>query len=91
MKAEKMTAVFSRPPAKQQIAIACDLISSGSTALDCLKGFRKTAVITDRNVMRLHWKSLEGILKSAGIRHELFSIEPGEKSKSLSEAGRISN
>ncbi|MFH1234826.1 MAG: hypothetical protein V1493_04415, partial [Candidatus Diapherotrites archaeon] len=63
MKAEKMAAVFSRPPIKQEIEIGCGILDSGSKALDCLKGFRKISVVTDRNVMGLHGKRLEGILE----------------------------
>jgi 3-dehydroquinate synthetase len=47
------------------------------------------AIITDRNVARLFANRIDKDLASAGFRPTLITIPPGEKSKTLEQAGAI--
>ncbi len=47
------------------------------------------ALITDDNVNRLYGQSFSAMLEAAGLRHDVFTVAPGEKSKSTDTFARL--
>jgi shikimate kinase / 3-dehydroquinate synthase len=54
-----------------------------------LPNVRKTWIVTDENVARIHGGPVRALLDEAGLQPTLVTVPPGETSKSLSGAGSL--
>ncbi|MFH0801118.1 MAG: 3-dehydroquinate synthase [bacterium] len=54
----------------------------------CAEGLERVLLISDANVAALYAALVQRALRRAGISSDLFVFPPGEKSKTLAEAGR---
>ena len=52
------------------------------------EGLERVLLISDANVAALYAAPVQRALRRAGISSDLFVFPPGEKSKTLAEAGR---
>ena len=64
------------------ILIGEDLISNFPTYLEGILSRNFLAIITDKNVERVHLSRLVKALSASGIETKILSIDPGEGSKS---------
>jgi 3-dehydroquinate synthase len=65
------------------------LIANAHAHIAPLLGARRTTVITDETVARLHGPALRGSLERAGVRVREIVVPPGEGSKSFAELERV--
>ena len=67
---------------KYPVLIEKGLLESVPERLKSLFPKSRFALITDENVSRLYGQSFSAALEAAGLRHDVFTVAPGEKSKS---------
>ncbi|MDR0596358.1 MAG: 3-dehydroquinate synthase [Clostridiales Family XIII bacterium] len=73
------------------IVIGCGAISAAGALVGKLAGGDDVCVVSDENVWALHGAALEAALDSAGTRHSVFVIPPGEGSKNINQLAAIYN
>jgi 3-dehydroquinate synthase len=72
-----------------EVRIGTGLLAGAGEALAPLLKRRRTAVVTDETVARLHGAALTEAFERAGIAAHLITIPPGEESKSFAELERL--
>ncbi|MBN1366978.1 MAG: 3-dehydroquinate synthase [Dehalococcoidales bacterium] len=71
------------------ILIGSELLVKTGVKLKELGFSGKTVIITDMTVNELYGQVLESSLSGAGFETVVFTLEPGEKQKTLANAGRL--
>lgn len=71
------------------VLIQKGLLESVPDRLEAMYPKSRFALITDDNVNRLYGQSFSVMLEAAGLRHDVFSIAPGEQSKSTDTFARL--
>ena len=72
-----------------EVRIGPGLLAGAGQATAALFPGRRTAVVADAAVARLHGPALLGSLAAAGLRTTLVEVPPGEGSKSWAELERV--
>ena len=75
--------------ANYDVVVGDGLIDRAGALLSPVLPQKRVMIITDETVARIHLPRLQASLDACGIRHEVFVVPPGEKTKNLEQFGAL--
>jgi 3-dehydroquinate synthase len=89
LETRELPAVYDVPMPGYRIAVSAGLLESAGTLMEAASPAHRYAIITDRNVVKLYGERLLASFATSDAR--MFSIAPGEASKSRDEWARLTD
>jgi 3-dehydroquinate synthase len=87
---EPISIPVSLDPRAYDVVVGGGLLAEAGGRIATLAPGARVAIVTDRNVARLHLAALEASLDAAGVGHVSFILPPGEGQKSFTGLEQLS-